>query len=159
MRRVFGGDAATGVAHAQADELAGLGLGGTPLRGGAVQFNHGQGDGQFASFGHGIARIHGQVHENLSDHVLVGPDERRFGREIALQQNILSDDALKHFGQIAGDLVQIEHDGFNDLLAAEGEQLTGEIARAVGGLNDLFQIIERFLIEVPGWPGFARNLE
>ena len=98
-----------------------------------------RGDEQLAAAGHGVAGVDGEVDEHLLDHAGIGLDEGQLGGVTALQVDVLADDPLEHLGQVRDHFVQHQRLGLHDLLAAEGEQLAGQVGRAFGGGRDLLQ--------------------
>ena len=139
-RQIFGGYAATGVAHAQARITTGSRM--HRLRGGDfVKFHSGGFDDESSALGHGVAGIHREVHQDLIHHPGVRVDEQRCGRVVKLQTHVFAQDALEHFGDVDDDVVQIEVVRLQRLTPAEQEQLAGEIGRALDGLADLLAVI------------------
>src|SRR5216684_9227718 len=60
------------------------------------------------------------------------------------ESNILADQTVKQLSQVTDDAVQIQHFRLQHLLAAEGQELPGQVSSAVGGLLDLHRLaVER----------------
>ena len=80
-------------------------------------------DSDRAAVGHGVARVHDEVHQHLFDLARIGFHRREFrlGRENIF--DVFADEPGKHLAEVGDDGVQIEHARLQDLHAAEGEQL------------------------------------
>ena len=91
--------------------------------------------------GHRVARVDREIEEHLLDLAAVRPNarERRLGLDGEL--DVLADDAPQHRTDAAHDLTQVEHRRLQHLLAAEREQLVGEIRRAIRRLDHLAKIL------------------
>ena len=128
---------ATGIAHRQhhigtwLDQgmCAGIGI---------VQFDVLRFDGQLSAAGHRVSCVHGQVHDDLFH--LPGIDFHPSKRWVKAEDlgDVLADQAPQQLPDIRNDLVQVQHFGFQDLLSAEHEQLTGERSGPMSGFLDLF---------------------
>ena len=81
-------------------------------------------DAQLASFRHGVAGVHDQVHDNLFDKSRIGSDMPQQRFQACFQFDIVSNQALQHLDQSGYDSVQVEHLGFWSLIPAEQQQLT-----------------------------------
>ena len=79
-----------GVADAQADERAEARLG-MGLHVGVVDLDRVGADRQRAAFGHGVAGIDGEVHDDLLDHAGVRLDQGEFGRRIEFERDGLAE--------------------------------------------------------------------
>jgi hypothetical protein len=103
--------------------------------------NRGQGGGdrQFAAFGHGVAGVDGQVHDDLFEHAGVGFDARQIRQATEFQRDVLAEQARKHVRHIAKDRVQLDEFRLEHLFAAEQQQLADERGGALGRGGDLFQ--------------------
>ena len=58
---------------------------------------------------------------------------------MAAQSNILANDSFEHFAQVQDDIVQINRLRMHHLLAAEREQLAGQVGGPFGGGADLIE--------------------
>ena len=103
------------------------------LRERLVQLHIGRLDGQLPAVGHGIARVHGKIHEHLLD--LVGI------REHGDQGDMLTDQPPQHAVHIRHHDVEIEDLRLQHLSPAVREQLPRERRRALGCLADLLDIL------------------
>ena len=131
---------------------------GMGLHVGVVDLDRVGADGQRAAFGHGVAGIDGQVHDDLLDHAGVRLHQGQFGRRIEFERDGLAEHALEHLGQVADHLAQVERLGLHDVLAAEHEQLPGQARGAFGGKVDRLGAIQQLRRQVgPGQqhPGVA----
>ena len=99
-----------------------------------VQVLDGDFNRELAAAGHSVPRVDRQVQEDLFHHASIGFDQRRLGKVIELQRDILAEDARQHFGHVADHFIEVQALGLHDLAAAEGEQLAGE---GCGALADL----------------------
>ena len=114
-----------GVAHGEHHELADWG--GRTLPGVVRVVRHVGGlDRKLAPRGHGVARVHRQVHEHLLELPDVGPHRAHAGVEHRDQVHILPDDAPQHLLDARDHGAQVHDPGRDHLLPAEGEQLAGE---------------------------------
>ena len=86
---------------------------------------------------HGVARVHGQVHQDLLELARVGvdvPGVRPQGEE---QLHVLADEPPQHRADLLDHRVEVQVLPLQHLLAAEGQELAGEAGGAIGGLLDL----------------------
>ena len=63
----------------------------------------------------------------------------RSGPASTVSDHILADQSAQHFLHVGDDGIEIEHDGHEDLLAAEGQKLSRECRCSFTGLADLRQ--------------------
>ena len=125
----------SGVGDAKTDESAGPALG--DLRGrGVIEFDERGLDEEASAVGHGVAGVNGEVEQDLVDHAGVGVDHQGIGGELELHLNVLAEDAVKHLGHVDNDFIQVQIACLHRLLAAEEEQLTGEVGGPLGGFLD-----------------------
>src|SRR5580704_8748522 len=94
-------------------------------------------DLELASVGHGIARIHGQIHDDLFNLTLVGLDASQAGVEIGAKLDVFADQAFQHLLHVLDHGIQVQYAGIHDLLPAEGQQLAGERRSTMSGLQHL----------------------
>jgi hypothetical protein len=87
-----------------------------------------------------ISSIEHQIHHNLLELASIRPDRTEIGAWDGDQLNVLADQAPQHPVHSCDHLIQIQGLRLNYLLPAEGEQLTGEIAGALTGGLDFFQV-------------------
>ena len=129
------------VSDAQADELSHarlrvlLNVLGVNVRGGRA-------DDELSASGHRVASVDGQVDDDLFDHAGVGVNRRELTLEIEIQNNVFAERSFEHGSDIADDFVQVQRALLNDLTAAEGQQLTRQVGRAIGRRGNFLQ---RFL--------------
>ena len=93
-----------------------------------------------AALGHRIARIDHQVHQDLLQLPLVGPDRPKQWIMRQFQRDPLADQPVQQMRQIGQHVLQIERLRLQGLLARKGQQLIDQGRRAVGILSDLLQI-------------------
>jgi len=70
----------------------------------------------------------------------IGFDLAQVRRGLRHQFDVLANQATQHLVQIDNQFVQVDPAGFNDLPAAESQQLTGEVRRVVGAFLDALEI-------------------
>jgi hypothetical protein len=78
-------------------------------------------DGELAAGGHGVARIHGQIHDDLLDLPGIGAHRAQGRRGDHYKIDIFADDARKHLEVLRDHRIQIENFRRQHLLAAESE--------------------------------------
>jgi len=93
-------------------------------------------DGELAPVRHGVAGIHDQVHDDLLELARIGFDPPQRGRKDGPQRDVLADQAAKHGFHVLHDGVEVEDLGLEHLLAAEGEELAGQLGGAHGRLPE-----------------------
>ena len=94
-------------------------------------------DRQLSALRHGIACVQRQVHEHLFHPARVGLHPRQIGRQTDAGSDVLADGSREHLQQAGDRFVQIDHGRRQELLAAEGQELSRQRGAAVGGLADL----------------------
>ena len=108
------------VAHPQADVSAGA-KPGTSRRVRLVNQGVLRADGEDASVGHGIARVHRKIDQDLLHLAGVRHDRPQFAPEIGAQLYVLTQRSPKELIDIADHLVQAHGLGPHDLTTAECE--------------------------------------
>ena len=103
-------------------------------------------DGQRAPMRHGVARVDDKIHDDLLELAGIGLDRATPGAPADIEVDVLSDQAPQHGRQAGDDRVEIEHPRRDDLLAAEGEELTGEAGRELTGAQDLECVGPRWIV-------------
>ncbi len=103
-------------------------------------------NGKPAASRHSVLRVDGQIDEHLLDLVRVGLHPSQIVLRQEGQLDILFNEAFEEAEEVADDVVEVDHFGAQHLAAAEGEQLTGEHGRAVGGLFDLGEPLAQILV-------------
>ena len=96
-------------------------------------------DRQLAALRHGVAGVHGQVHDDLVDLAWIGAHGAQLGAWNHDQIDVLADHAREHLQVLGDHLVQIEHFGGQHLFAAEGQQLPGQRSGALRGIGDFLR--------------------
>ena len=91
---------------------------------------------QGAPLGHRVTRIDGQVHQHLFDHAVVAPDQGNLGWRVEMQGNCLTQQAPDHLAHVPDHFPQVQLLDLHDVLAAEDQQLAGQIRRAFGGIKN-----------------------
>ena len=94
-------------------------------------------DCQRAAVRHGVAGVDGEVQDDLLQ--LAGIGLHRVALRTERTSSSTSSPIRRRSIGVStpDDRVQVEHLGRDDLLAAEGEQLTGQVGRAFAGVQDL----------------------
>jgi hypothetical protein len=129
-------DARSGVGHLEADvdsRLDGRVLGRVAL----VDAFRARTDRQRAAARHCVAGVDGEIDDDLLELAAVGDDRRqeRVGNDADL--DLLADQPREHRRQAGDDLVQVERDRLEHLMAREREQLMREARSTAGSLLDL----------------------
>ena len=97
-------------------------------------------DNQRAAGGHGVSRIHHQVHEHLMKLSGIRAHVAGILRQGQSQHHVLADHAPQHLLEVFDQVVQTEHHRLEHLLAAERQQLAGESGRSLGRFANLREI-------------------
>ena len=133
--------ASASVADTQAHEMPGASLRVT-LHVSVVDFCRKRADNQSPASQHRVARVDRQVRDQLLHHAQVSQHRRQVRSIIALQRNLLSQEAVQHLCDVANDFIQIEDFRLHHLSAAEGQQLPRQIRRAPGRAGNLLQSLQ-----------------
>jgi hypothetical protein len=96
---------------------------------------------ELAPRGHGIARVHDEVHDDLLHAARIGAHPAEWLRGQRNEVHVRAEDALEHLVHAREHVVQVEHLRREHLLAAEHEQLPREIGGALPGLPDLLDVV------------------
>jgi hypothetical protein len=108
-----------------------------------VELDVGGREDQPASGRHRVARVHRQVDEYLFDLSGIGLDRPQPGRELRLELDVLAERAAQQAVELGRDVVEVEHHGPHDLVAAEDQQLPRQRRAALGRPPDLLHVIAR----------------
>ena len=104
------------------------------LRVGGINIHGGSGDEKLPAFGHGIAGVDREVHDDLLQHAGVGFQRGKAGGIFRLHRDVLAQQAGEHVGQVAEDGIEVNNLGLQHLLAAEHQQLARQGRGAAGGV-------------------------
>ncbi len=96
---------------------------------------------QLATLRHGILRIHDQVHDDLFELPGVGAGVSGVGGEARDQFDVFADQGPQQPLHVADHAVDVDDLQFQELLAAERQQLPGQGRGAVGGLLDRLHLV------------------
>src|SRR5450759_141372 len=96
-------------------------------------------DREPASARHRVARVHGEVHDDLLELARVNLHPAGVGRKVGQELHVLADEPAEHLLDPGDDLVHVHELRLEDLLAAKGEELAGEVGRALPGRADVGQ--------------------
>ena len=91
-----------------------------------MQFNVAGLNPQLPPVGHGVARVDDQVQNYLLDLTWIGFDGAQIFFDACSHLDRFAHQAAHHLVHVQNDAVQIQHFRFQDLLAAEGEQLPNQ---------------------------------
>ena len=94
-------------------------------------------DRQLPAVGHGVARVDGEVHDDLLELTRIGFDASQSGLQRRHQDDVLADQSPQHVVHLRDDGVEVEDPRLEHLLPAEGEELAGEGGGALRRLEDL----------------------
>src|ERR671920_253988 len=97
-------------------------------------------DGQCAAGGHRIARVDGEIDQDLFDLTGIGAHRPQVRVQAGGQVDVLAEDPAQHLFDITDDLVEVQHLRLGDFTSAEGEQLFGEPGGTLGGSADLGKV-------------------
>ena len=97
---------------------------------------------ELAAIGHGIARISGQVHDDLLDLHGIGAHTPNIATVGNGELKVLADQPRQHFADFLEHMIQIKQLQGLHLLAAEGQQLASQISGALGGFHDFLHITQ-----------------
>ena len=97
-------------------------------------------DDEPAAVRHRVAGVHGEVQQDLFDLRAIRLDLIEVRRELQLEHDVLAEQALHQVAGAADDVVEIQDDRLQHLLAAEREQFAGERGGAASGLADAFDV-------------------
>jgi hypothetical protein len=96
---------------------------------------------ELATARHGIAGVDDEVHDDLLE--LAGVQMNRATCvQLRAQLDVLGDQAMQHFLELADRLVEVQQLWVADLSSAEGEQLTRQSTSSLGAAFDLLQVRE-----------------
>jgi len=95
---------------------------------------------QRSTIGHRVARVDDEVHQHLLHLSVVSADEAEIRVEPRLQQDVLAEYTQEHAFHLADDAVQVEERRLEDLLPAEGEQLSRQRGCPLRGAPDLLDV-------------------
>ena len=112
------------------------------------RFHVGCANAQPAAARHGIARVGRQVDEDLAHLVRIRLHQPQRGPESRDHLDILPNHTLQHLLHAGDQHVEIEWFGFDDLLAAEREQLFRQAGGLSGSLADLPRVIQQWFVAV-----------
>jgi hypothetical protein len=87
--------------------------------------------------GHGVARVDGEVYEDLFERAGVRADPPQSAARNGHDVDVGSDQPPQHLVDPGQNLVEVEHAGLDDLLAAEHQQLPGEVRGSLTRAADL----------------------
>ena len=85
---------------------------------------------------HRVAGVHDQIEQHLLELRPVGVHVAGVSAQIGDHGDVLADQTPQHSRHLEDHGVQINGSALQDLLAAEGKQLPGQAARALGGVHD-----------------------
>jgi hypothetical protein len=90
---------------------------------------------------HGIARVHGEIHDHLLELSHVGPHGAEVGGEGRRKIHVLAEDPWQHLPETGDHDVHVHDARLEHLLTAEREELPGEGRGALRGLPYLLDIV------------------
>ena len=138
-REMFRGNARAGVADREHDSgsCAALRVG---LRGLGGDCHESCGESEGAAAWHRIAGVEREIGDRVVEHRWVGLDGGQVRSEIAMDEDRRAEHAVEQVGGFIHDSVKVERTRKHRLLAAEGEELSGEICRTLGGAADALDV-------------------
>ena len=99
---------------------------------------------ELAAVGHGVPRVDGEVQDDLFQLARIGLDGHEIGCQPGAQLHILPEKPPQQLVHVGDHLVGIQRRRGDDLLAAEGQELAGEVRRPQRGLPDLLEFFARW---------------
>src|SRR4029077_7684183 len=99
-------------------------------------------DGDAPALGHGVPRVHRQVQEYLFNLSGVGFDSAKGRIERDFELDIRADQATQQDLHFPQRICEIEDSRLNKLLAAESEELAGQVCRGNARLSDYFEFLD-----------------
>jgi hypothetical protein len=99
-------------------------------------------DPDLAALGHGVARVHDEVHDHLFELPSVDADRQERRVMVERQLDLLPHQAVQQVHQVGHRVAQIDDLELQFLLTRERQKLAHQRRRAVGVLGDLHQIAE-----------------
>jgi hypothetical protein len=75
---------------------------------------------------HGVAGVHDEVQDNSLDLPGIGLDLRECGSQLGLQHDVLGDQTVQHFSEVADHGAEVQDLHLQDLAAAKSEQLPSQ---------------------------------
>src|SRR5437899_4761180 len=115
---------------------------------GVIQVNVGCLNDDLAPIGHSIFGVDHQVHDDLFDLSSIGASVAHPGSQSCREFDVLANQRAQQALHIRNDGVQIHYLQFQQLLAAEGEQLPGQGSRPIGGLLNSLRLVMQHVIGV-----------
>jgi hypothetical protein len=94
---------------------------------GLIHFDVGSLDAEPAAVRHGVACVHHEIDDDLSELARVDLHGTELGCQDRLQQHVFADQPRQHLAQRPDEVVEIEDARLDDLPAREREQLSCEI--------------------------------
>ncbi len=92
---------------------------------------------------HGVAGVHGQVHEDLLELALVGGDRGQARLEVGAEFHVGVKGSLEQAFHVGDDLVEVDDARVDGVLAAEHQELARQLGGATGGADDLVDVLLR----------------
>ena len=83
-------------------------------------------DGQLASRRHRVARVHGQIHDDLLNLARIGANRAQVSAGNHYQIDVFADHAGQHLQVFCDHAIQVQNLRRQHLLSAEGEELARE---------------------------------
>ena len=100
-------------------------------------------DRQLTAVGHGVARIHGEIDDNLFELMQVRLDRPEIARRFETELDVLAKKPVEQDGQVGQDISELQDLWTQGLLTREREQLPDKPGGAVGVLFDVHDVLER----------------
>lgn len=91
---------------------------------------------------HGVARVNGQIQDDLFDVPGVGDHKRKVWCEVKGELNLLADGPMKDFFNVSDGVVETQRPRLNDFSASEGQELVSQHTCALSGYLDLRHVLE-----------------
>ncbi len=91
---------------------------------------------------HGVARVNGQIQDDLFDVPGVGDHKRKVWREVKGELDLFADGPMKDFFNVSNGVVETQRPRLNDFSAGERQELVRQDTGAFCGDLDLRDVLE-----------------
>src|SRR5262245_6399617 len=119
-----------------------------------VQVDIGRLDCEHAAVRHGVPCIDAEIQNDLADLTLVRLDAPQLWSRLHVNFKMLTDQPAKQTCHFSNDRVQLKNARLENLTAAEGKELLGQICSPLGRLFDLSKILSG---RIAGWQPIQQN--
>ena len=97
---------------------------------------------------HGVARVQGEIHDDLVQIAGIRKDRRQVVTELKVERDVLPDEAAQHRYRLLDRCVNRKRTPLNDLLPAVSEQLLCQCRGALGCADHLMERCAQLFIQL-----------